>query len=43
MFNLSVKTIQTYREHIKRKLGLRNATEKAIRNWEKANKEKNKA
>ena len=25
--NLSVKTIQTYREHIKRKLGLRNATD----------------
>ena len=25
--HLSVKTIQTYREHIKRKLGLRNATE----------------
>lgn len=27
MFSLSVKTIQTYREHIKRKLGLRNATD----------------
>ena len=27
MFGLSVKTIQTYREHIKRKLGLRNATD----------------
>ena len=27
MFHLSVKTIQTYREHIKRKLGLRNATD----------------
>lgn len=27
LFNLSGKTIQTYREHIKRKLGLRNATE----------------
>lgn len=27
MFDLSVKTIQTYREHIKRKLGLRNATD----------------
>lgn len=26
-FGLSVKTIQTYREHIKRKLGLRNATD----------------
>lgn len=26
-FSLSVKTIQTYREHIKRKLGLRNATD----------------
>ncbi len=25
--NLSIKTIQTYREHVKRKLGLRNATE----------------
>jgi DNA-binding NarL/FixJ family response regulator len=25
--NLSIKTIQTYREHIKRKLGLRNATD----------------
>lgn len=27
VLNLSVKTIQTYREHIKRKLGLRNATD----------------
>ena len=27
MFSLSVKTIQTYREHIKHKLGLRNATD----------------
>lgn len=26
-FSLSVKTVQTYREHIKRKLGLRNATD----------------
>ena len=26
-FSLSIKTIQTYREHIKRKLGLRNATD----------------
>jgi len=26
-FGLSIKTIQTYREHIKRKLGLRNATD----------------
>jgi len=27
LFGLSIKTIQTYREHIKRKLGLRNATD----------------
>lgn len=27
LLNLNVKTIQTYREHIKRKLGLRNATD----------------
>jgi len=25
--NLSIKTIETYREHLKRKLGLKNSTE----------------